>query len=144
MKSNQHGGGKDFASSPREMHTAVCSECGAETQVPFTPVEGRPVFCKNCYQSKRGAPPARGSGRSSGPAPSSATPLGPRQQGTVKWFNEAKGFGFIRDEAGEDIFVHFSAIQGGGFKTLQEGDRVEFDVVPGAKGRQAANVSRVN
>jgi CspA family cold shock protein len=71
-------------------------------------------------------------------------PIGGRQQGAVKWFNEAKGFGFIRDEAGEDIFVHFSAIQGSGFRTLQEGDRVEFDVVPGAKGRQAANVNRIN
>jgi len=60
----------------------------------------------------------------------------------VKWFNESKGFGFIRDESGEDIFVHFSAIQGAGFRTLQEGERVEFDVVPGAKGRQAANVTR--
>ena len=55
---------------------------------------------------------------------------GARMQGAVKWFNESKGFGFIQDDGGEDIFVHFSAIQGDGFKTLTEGDRVEFDVVP--------------
>jgi cold shock protein len=62
--------------------------------------------------------------------------------GTVKWFNEAKGFGFIKQEGGEDVFVHFSAIVGEGFKTLAEGDRVEFDVVAGPKGPQAANVRR--
>jgi CspA family cold shock protein len=68
---------------------------------------------------------------------------GGRQQGAVKWFNESKGFGFIQDDGGEDIFVHFSAIQSDGFKTLAQGDRVEFDVVPGTRGRQAANVTRV-
>jgi len=60
--------------------------------------------------------------------------------GTVKWFNEAKGFGFISQEGGEDVFVHFSAIQGEGFRNLAEGDRVEFDVTKGPKGLQAANV----
>jgi CspA family cold shock protein len=69
---------------------------------------------------------------------------GVRQQGAVKWFNESKGFGFIQDDGGEDVFVHFSAIQGDGFKVLTEGDRVEFDVVPGAKGKQAANVTRIS
>jgi CspA family cold shock protein len=62
--------------------------------------------------------------------------------GTVKWFNEAKGFGFISQEGGEDVFVHFSTIQGSGFKTLAEGERVTFDVVKGPKGLQAANVVR--
>lgn len=63
--------------------------------------------------------------------------------GSVKWFNESKGFGFITQEAGEDVFVHYSAIQGSGFKTLAEGERVEFDVATGPKGLQAANVRKL-
>ena len=61
-------------------------------------------------------------------------------QGTVKWFNDQKGYGFIEQENGPDVFVHFSAIQAEGFKTLAEGQRVEFDVTQGPKGPQAANV----
>ncbi len=64
-------------------------------------------------------------------------------QGTVKWFNDSKGFGFIAQENGEDVFVHFSAIQGDGFKSLAEGDRVEFEITKGNKGIQAANVTKV-
>ncbi len=64
-------------------------------------------------------------------------------QGKVKWFNESKGFGFIEQESGEDVFVHYSEIQGEGFKTLNEGDSVEFEVTDGPKGPQASNVSRV-
>jgi cold shock protein len=63
--------------------------------------------------------------------------------GTVKWFNDAKGYGFISQEGGEDVFVHFSAIQAQGFKSLAEGDRVEFEVNRGPKGLQAANVRKV-
>jgi cold shock protein len=62
--------------------------------------------------------------------------------GTVKWFNDAKGFGFITQEGGEDVFVHFSAVQGSGFKSLAEGERVEFEVTRGPKGLQAANVRK--
>ena len=60
--------------------------------------------------------------------------------GTVKWFNEAKGFGFIKPESGPDVFAHFSAIKGDGFKTLVEGQKVEFTVKQGAKGPQAENI----
>ena len=63
-------------------------------------------------------------------------------EGTVKWFNESKGFGFITQESGPDVFVHYSAIQGDGFKTLSEGDNVRFDVVQGNKGPQASNVTK--
>ena len=63
-------------------------------------------------------------------------------QGSVKWFNDAKGFGFISQEDGEDVFVHFSAVQAHGFKSLAEGDKVEFEVTRGPKGLQAANVRK--
>ncbi|HZX35939.1 MAG TPA: cold-shock protein [Thermodesulfobacteriota bacterium] len=62
--------------------------------------------------------------------------------GKVKWFNETKGFGFIQQESGEDVFVHYSAITGEGFKTLKEGDDVVFEVTQGAKGPQASNVAK--
>ena len=65
-------------------------------------------------------------------------------QGTVKWFNESKGYGFITADEGKDVFVHFSAIQGEGFKTLNEGQKVSFDVVDGEKGPQAANVVKLS
>ena len=148
----------------REMHPAVCANCGAETQVPFVPVASRPVYCKECYESHRpghgeggghaargpqgsggghSTVPPRGTGR--GHAATSAVPVQGAQhgRGEVKWFNESKGFGFIHDDDGEEIFVHFSAILGDGFKTLAEGQRVEFDVVMGPKGKQAANVVRI-
>jgi CspA family cold shock protein len=64
------------------------------------------------------------------------------KKGTVKWFNAEKGFGFITVEGEEDVFVHFSAIQTDGFKTLEEGEEVEFEVVEGAKGPQAENVTK--
>jgi CspA family cold shock protein len=64
-------------------------------------------------------------------------------EGTVKWFNDAKGFGFIQQDNGPDVFVHFSEIQGDGFKSLAEGDRVSFDVVQGQKGPQSAKVRRI-
>ena len=65
------------------------------------------------------------------------------QQGTVKWFNAKKGFGFISDEEGNDVFVHFSALQMDGFKVLDEGDEVEFEVIDGEKGPQAAHVTKL-
>jgi CspA family cold shock protein len=64
-------------------------------------------------------------------------------QGTVKWFNEQKGFGFISREGENDIFVHYSGIAGDGFKSLQEGDQVRFEITQGPKGEQAINVSKI-
>ena len=63
--------------------------------------------------------------------------------GTVKWFNAKKGYGFISDENGDDIFVHFSALNMSGFKVLEEGDKDEFEVIEGEKGPQAANVTKL-
>ncbi|HEY7898697.1 MAG TPA: cold-shock protein [Gemmatimonadaceae bacterium] len=66
-----------------------------------------------------------------------------RIKGSVKWFNDAKGFGFISREGGPDVFVHYSAVNSEGFKSLAEGDKVEFEIVEGQKGPQAANVVKV-
>ncbi len=68
---------------------------------------------------------------------------GSRMKGTVKWFNNQKGYGFISDEDGNDVFVHYSGIDSEGFKSLDEGQEVEFDVTEGAKGPQAVNVKKV-
>ncbi len=67
-----------------------------------------------------------------------------REQGTVKWFNESKGYGFIQRSSGDDVFVHYSAIQGDGYRTLQDGSQVEFEVEQGPKGLQAVNVTAIS
>jgi len=76
--------------------------------------------------------------------PKEAKTMSERINGTVKWFNGAKGYGFIARENGTDVFVHFSAIQGDGFRNLEEGQKVEFTVEQGPKGLQAANVTILN
>jgi cold shock protein len=65
------------------------------------------------------------------------------ETGTVKWFNGSKGYGFISREEGDDVFVHYRNIEGSGFKSLEDGDKVQFEVEQGAKGLQAANVSKI-
>ena len=138
-----HGG----PGGPREYTTVTCSGCGMETRVPFAPTAGRPVFCRDCYRSKRPEGAATGSGgghpRGGGERQAVAVATEGRVQGSVKWFNESKGFGFIVPDEGDEVFVHYSSILGDGFRSLAEGQRVEFDVVEGERGRQAANVTRV-
>ncbi len=154
------GGGGSLSGRPeKQMYPATCSQCGRDTEVPFMPTSGRPVLCRDCFNAskgggghggghERGQGGGHGAGRGSGgarPARASA-PVGPsegRVQGSVKWFNDAKGFGFIASDSGEDVFVHFSAIGSDGFRSLAEGERVEFDLVSGPKGKQAANLSRL-
>lgn len=146
--SHRGGGGAGGAGGGKPMFPAVCANCGTETMVPFKPSNDRPVYCRDCFSAKKpgGAgghekrPARAATGRSAAPRPTGG---GVRMQGAVKWFNEAKGFGFIASDAGEDVFVHFSSITGDGFRTLTEGDRVEFDAVDGPKGKQAANVVRI-
>jgi len=156
------GGGGRGRSSTMTMYDAVCSECGTPTQVPFQPTAGRPVLCRDCFQAQKarggmgggfggggggGGGGARSAPAGGGSASGDSMPIsearGGKPTGEVKWFNEGKGFGFIHDDSGDDVFVHFSAIMGNGFKTLHPGDRVEYDVVPGSKGKQAANVIRI-
>jgi CxxC-x17-CxxC domain-containing protein len=151
------GGGEATAGDPpprsgssRPMFPAVCSGCGAETMVPFRPSSDRPVYCRDCFEARK---PVAAGARERRPSPGGAprggapAPRGPREgsraQGAVKWFNEAKGFGFIQSDGGEEVFVHFSSIVGEGFRTLTQGERVEFDVVEGPKGKQAAHVVKI-
>jgi CxxC-x17-CxxC domain-containing protein len=141
------------SSSQREFTSVVCSECGMETRVPFAPKAGRPVYCRDCYRSKRpegagagyGQGGARGGGGSGSGRPAVAVAVATegRVQGSVKWFNESKGFGFIALDDGEDVFVHYSAILGDGFRSLVSGARVEFEIVEGDRGKQATNVTRM-
>ena len=159
------GGGRRFDAprggpgAAKPTFPVVCASCGIETMVPFKPTNDRPVYCRGCFDARK---PAGDSGRERRGVPRSArataphgaprgvaphtprpVPGGPRSQGVVKWFNEAKGFGFVQSDGGEEVFVHFSALSGSGFRTLTEGDRVEFDVAEGPKGKQAANVVKL-
>ena len=155
------GGGGGYGRAEKTMYPATCSSCGRDTEVPFPPTPGRPVLCRDCFNASRGDSGGGGGyggghaggrsgghgGRPGGSRPARvAAPAGPsegRVQGSVKWFNDSKGFGFIATDSGEDVFVHFSAIAAAGFRSLAEGERVEFDLVAGPKGKQAANVTKI-
>lgn len=144
------GGGYGGGRGEKQMFATTCSQCGTETEVPFQPTPGRPVLCRDCFNANKGGGGgggmSRGGGMGGGRPTRVAAPVGPsegRVTGTVKWFNDAKGFGFLETEQGEDVFVHFSAIASDGFRSLAEGERVEFDLVSGPKGKQAANVTRL-
>ena len=148
----RHEGSRPGPAGSKPMFPAVCAECGTQTMVPFKPSNDRPVYCRDCFETKK---TAGGTGRERRASPRGAprnnaphvvvrpTLEGERVQGAVKWFNETKGFGFIQSDGGEDVFVHFSSISGDGFRTLTEGDRVEFDVAEGPKGKQATNVVKI-
>jgi CxxC-x17-CxxC domain-containing protein len=145
----------------RQLHPVVCAECGVTTEIPFLPSAGRPVFCRDCFAKRKPLiPPQSGRASSRGGArrPPRSTSAAPhaapraeasafapdgRREGEVKWFNSTKGFGFIQGVDGNEVFVHFTAISGDGFRTLTGGDRVEFDVIEGDRGKQAANVIKV-
>ncbi len=109
--------------------------------------EGNRFNCLAALGQRKGLDPAGNTGGQeygpqSLPAIEAKGVLVVREKGTVKWFNGAKGYGFIQRSTGEDVFVHFSAIQENGYRTLNEGETVEFDLMKGPKGYQAANVVR--
>ena len=135
------GGGGQSAGAPRGAGASSSRGAGDSNSRGA----GAPRSSGAGHSRSEGPSIARGE-RGSSPAGAGMPPMpvrGGKPTGLVKWFNEAKGFGFIADDSGEDVFVHFSAIQGEGFKVLNEGDRVEYDIVPGNKGKQAANLIRI-
>src|SRR5262245_33084526 len=117
--------------------TATRSADSLRSKTTPREIQSRGVFV--CPSISPGAPPGKGGAAMGLEAPKGRLDMA---TGLVKWFNDAKGFGFITQEGGEDVFVHFSAIQAAGFKSLTEGDRVEFEVTRGPKGLQAANVRK--
>lgn len=117
----------------------VCADlvCRARLNIDQSPIDHANLFRLRVflYLSRFGLHTKQEPGR--------ATRSYKMAQGKVKWFNDAKGFGFIEQDNGPDVFVHFSEIQGDGFKSLAEGDSVSFDVTQGQKGPQSANVRRI-
>ena len=141
---------------PTAGRAVLCRDCfnaskgtgaGAGAGAGYGGGGGRGTRSADGYGGHGGGGGGRGGGGGGGTRPARASsPTGPsegRVQGSVKWFNDAKGFGFIATDSGEDVFVHFSAIGASGFRSLAEGERVEFDLVSGPKGKQAANVSKI-
>jgi cold shock protein len=108
----------------------------------LTPARNEAPEFLNCSVLLRGASEAQASQRARAKFKQRRKEFFVREKGTVKWFNGAKGYGFIQRSTGEDVFVHFSAIQENGYRSLNEGETVEFDLLKGPKGFQAANVVR--
>src|ERR1019366_6452314 len=138
------------------MTTPMCSapEVRRPETNPSNVSRVSPIYCATLVFAKYDSQAVEGRYRQPASTPSTAANLlstfqetrigtSMAEQGTVKWFNDAKGYGFISRENGEDVFVHFSAIQAGGFKSLQDGQKVQFDVTKGPKGWQAENVTPV-
>jgi CspA family cold shock protein len=103
-------------------------------------VDGRPVHTRRMLGNRLARAIAAGAGPAAMAGTASRTKKVKMAQGTVKWFNGDKGYGFIAVEGGPDVFVHFSAITGGGYRSLEEGQKVEFEITQGQKGPQAENV----
>ena len=114
------------------------------TEIPGEgPAEGNIAFSLECHYNLSIQTPFKGCLTRTGPQGSHAKEQGKVKEGTVKWFNDSKGFGFIEQDDGPDVFVHHSAINAEGFKSLDEGARVSFDIVDGPKGPAAANVTKI-
>src|ERR1019366_2971297 len=133
---------------------ALLRRLGGRRPPPSKVSRVSPIYCATLVFAKHDSQAVAGRYRQPASTPSTAANLlstfqetrigtSMAEQGTVKWFNDAKGYGFISRQNGEDVFVHFSAIQAGGFKSLQEGQTVQFDVTKGPKGWQAENVTAV-
>lgn len=118
-------------------HTAVVTDWSGQDHV--VPGRGLAHASYVTFGRRKSGASQGGGGVDRVPAPETSAIM--RRAGVVKWFNDAKGFGFITAETGDDLFVHFSSIQGGGFRSLAEGAAVEFDVVQGPQGLQAVNVT---
>jgi CspA family cold shock protein len=112
---------------------------GFDTKKPILNAARQPARAAFLFASHEARPAEKLDGQHTAERPRGAAEMA---TGQVKWFNDAKGFGFITQDGGEDVFVHFSAIQASGFKTLAEGDKVEFEVTRGPKGLQASNVRK--
>jgi CspA family cold shock protein len=134
--------GGSAASNPFHIDAEICKISSRLPALCIQPLSAK--FDSSAVESRYRQPASPLLTRSDSSQPKFKMEIGKSmEQGTVKWFNDAKGYGFISRQNGEDVFVHFSAIQAGGFRSLQEGQAVQFDVAKGPKGWQAENVQAV-